>query len=210
MQAQGGEPRVHALSRRRVSSASEVLTRVFLADPMWASILPDESTRERLMRPMWKALVRYALVYGETMVTHDAAGVACWLVPNHTKTTTLRMIRTGMGLPRAVIRFPRAERFRFLQAMSLLDAYHTRHMPDPHWYLWALGVTPTRQRQGLGTALLQPILSRADREDRACYLETQTAGNVAFYEKLGFRVIEEANVADQPIHIWFMRRDPTS
>ncbi|MBN1859167.1 GNAT family N-acetyltransferase, partial [Candidatus Bipolaricaulota bacterium] len=137
-------------------------------------------------------------------------GAACWLAPGATRTTLFRTIRTGMGLPFAVTRFPRADRLRFLQVASFLDACHERHMPTPHWYLWALGVKPSRQRQGVGTALLQPVLARADHEDCACYLETATPENVPFYEKLGFRVLWEANVAQQPIHLWFMRRDPSS
>ncbi len=196
--------------RRDVGNVSEALVQAFLDDPMWATILPDERIRERLMRPMWKALLRYALVYGEVTTTHDAAGAACWLAPDATKTTLLRTVRTGMGLPFAVARFPRADRLRFLQVTSLLDVCHERHMPAPHWYLWALGVKPSHQRQGIGTALLRPGLARADREDCACYLETGTPENVSFYEKLGFRILEEADLPQPPIHLWLMRRDPAS
>ena len=207
---QGGSHRIQSLTRRQLGQAAEGLTQAFLADPMWTAILPDDRARERLMRPMWKALLRYTQVYGEVTTTHDSAGAACWLAPNATRTTTLRMLRTGMGLPFAVMRFPRAERFRFLQAMSFVDGFHSKHMPVPHWYLWALGVDPARQRQGIGTALLRPVLARSDREVHPCYLETQVPGNVSFYERLGFRVVEEANVPQQPIHLWFMRRDPAS
>ncbi len=207
---QGGSHRIQPLKRRQLGQAAKTLTQAFLTDPMWTAVLPDDRTRERLMRPMWRALLRYTNVFGEVRTTDDAAGAACWLAPNATKTTTLRMIRAGMGLPFAVMRFPRPERFRFLQAMSFIDGLHARHMPDPHWYLWALGVEPARQRQGIGTALLRPTLARADGEARPCYLETQVPGNVSFYEALGFRVVEEANVPQQPIHLWFMRRDPAS
>jgi hypothetical protein len=70
------------------------------------------------------------------------------------------------------------------------ERVHHRCMAGPHWYLALLGVSPGYQRQGIGGALLTPVLQRADREGAACYLETFVADNVPFYERRGFQVVE--------------------
>jgi ribosomal protein S18 acetylase RimI-like enzyme len=89
-----------------------------------------------------------------------------------------------------------------------MDELHKRKVPGPHWYLWALGVEPARQGQGIGSRLIAPVLAQADREGLPCYLETETAGNVAFYQKQGFYVVSDDLVPGQSLRIWTMLREP--
>src|SRR5208282_2975696 len=56
---------------------------------------------------------------------------------------------------------------------------------------------PARQRRGLGGELMRPILERADRDNLACYLETENQRNVPFYLKQGFEVIVDGEEARQ-------------
>ncbi len=87
---------------------------------------------------------------------------------------------------------------------------HRQLVDGPHWYLWALGVAPERQGQGIGGALLAPILARADAEGLPCYLETQTEANVAFYARRGFEVLAADELPGQPVSVpmWYMAREP--
>jgi len=57
---------------------------------------------------------------------------------------------------------------------------------DPYWYLGVLATHPTRQGEGLATAVLTPVLGEADRDGLACCLETSTETNRRFYERRGF------------------------
>lgn len=79
----------------------------------------------------------------------------------------------------------------------------------PHYYLWGLAVDPARQRSGAGTALLQELFLRADRELMPIYLETHKFENVAYYETRGFRLL---HTGDMPDHapFWCMLREPAS
>ena len=52
----------------------------------------------------------------------------------------------------------------------------------------------------------QPI-GRERADGVPCYLETQTEGNVAFYGKSGFDVIDERREPVCDLPIWFLRRD---
>jgi len=199
---------VVSIDRSRRARAVDALTHAFVDDPMWRCVLPDRDARGTLLRPMWNALVGFACVYGQALTTPDGAGAACWIRPGKTRTTLWMILRTGMALPRSMMRLPRDARERFFEMMRLLDRSHRALMPDPHWYLWVLGAAPEAQGRGIGRALLAPILDRADAAGVPCYLETQTEGNVAFYGKSGFDVIDERREPVCDLPIWFLRREP--
>jgi GNAT superfamily N-acetyltransferase len=65
-----------------------------------------------------------------------------------------------------------------------------RHPAQPYWYLEVVGVDPMAQRLGIGTRLLEPVLALVDETGQPCYLETMTARNVVWYQRLGFEVRE--------------------
>ena len=188
--------------------ASEVLTQAFHDDPMWTIIFPEKEERTRSLGWLWEALVGYCLVYGEVYTTSQVKGAACWLAPGNTEQTLWRSLRTGLGFVRAVMKFEADSRGRFMNVMNYADAEHKRLMKTPHWYLWALGVEPNSQGQGVGGRLIQPVLARADAEGLPCYLETETEGNVVFYQKRGFDVLSAGEVPGHGVKIWTMVKKP--
>jgi ribosomal protein S18 acetylase RimI-like enzyme len=188
--------------------AAEVLARAFQDDPAYRRIVSDGAARSRSLRALFGAVVGYSLRYGNVYTTPAVEGAACWLAPGNTEITFWRMLRTGMGLQRAVARFPQESRQLLLDALGYLDEIHKRLMTRPHWYLWALGVEPTRQGQGIGGTLIQPTLARSDKEGAPCYLETQNERNVAFYQRWGFEVLAEEVVPGLEVRSWSMLREP--
>jgi GNAT superfamily N-acetyltransferase len=49
-----------------------------------------------------------------------------------------------------------------------------------------IGVRPARQGLGIGSALMQPTLQRADSAGLPTYIEASTQRSAALYERLGF------------------------
>jgi ribosomal protein S18 acetylase RimI-like enzyme len=188
--------------------AVETLTQAFRDDPTYVYISPDEARRVRSTRRLWDALIRYTLRYGEAWTTPDVSGVACWLAPGNAEIGFRRMLRTGFALARAMLRFKPGDLRRAMGVIGYTDEVHRRVMSGPHWYLWALGVAPGAQGQGIGGGLLQPMLARADSERLPCYLETETARNVAFYRKHGFEVLTADRVPGHDLVLWTMARRP--
>jgi len=74
--------------------------------------------------------------------------------------------------------------------------------------LYYVGVTPTQQGHGIGSALLASFLARADAEALPCYLETGVARNVGFYERQGFQVVAEGVLPREGPRLWAMLRVP--
>lgn len=116
------------------------------------------------------------------------------------------MIRAGMMS--APFKFGIGAFGRFLSANNHLEHLHKRDVPQQHWYLMILGVDPPRQGQGLGSAVILPVLDRADRENLPCYLETAKERNLPFYRKHGFEVVVEDDLPRGGPHFWTMLRQP--
>ena len=62
--------------------------------------------------------------------------------------------------------------------------------------------------RGLGRALIQPIMDRADAAGLPCYLETAQPGNVAFYKHLGYEQVVDVVEPQSGLRLWTFRRDP--
>jgi ribosomal protein S18 acetylase RimI-like enzyme len=195
------------LTSSQKAQAGRMLARAFLADPVYSALFPDAAERERALGRLFGAVVGYSLVYGVVHTTPALEGAACWLSPGNAELTAWRMLRTGFGLQRAVARFDAQSRRKFLDALAYMDEIHKREVPEPHWYLWALGVEPRCQGQGIGSRLLQPVLAQADQDGTICYLETETESNVGFYERRGFRVVSDGRVPEHGFRIWTMLRE---
>jgi ribosomal protein S18 acetylase RimI-like enzyme len=81
--------------------------------------------------------------------------------------------------------------------------------PDepPHWYLAILGTDPSAQGQGLGSAMMGPVLDECDHDGVGAYLESSKEQNLDFYGRHGFRVTSEKKLPRGP-RLWPMWRDP--
>lgn len=88
---------------------------------------------------------------------------------------------------------------------EVMWAWIEDRVPADVMYLDMLGVEPARQGEGIGTALMRFGLARAAAVGADAFLETAVESNVAYYERFGFRVVEEGAPEDGCPNIWFMR-----
>ena len=169
--------------------------------------IPDPADRTRLLPDVYARMIRFGVLTGEVYVTAGAVeGVALWLPPN-AKWTRENIEASGMHETPSIIGNDAYQRYR--EVVGREWQARERDMTDPCWYLFLLGVEPSRQRQGLGDALMRPILERADTDQIACYLETENERNVAFYCRHGFDVIVNGEEADASgVRFWTFSRMP--
>ncbi|MBN1246539.1 MAG: GNAT family N-acetyltransferase [Anaerolineae bacterium] len=196
------------LQPQQRDAAATLLAQAFSRDPIYVALLPDPEVRTRSAELMFRGVLTYVLRYGEVWTTDKLWGVAAWLPPGKTKVTFWRMLRTGFALARGMRGYPPQPRRTLLRVFSRQDKEHAELVPEPHWYLWTLGVAPDRQGHGVGSALLRPVLARADAARVPCYLETETDYNVAFYRRRGFEVVRKAVAEEIGLPLWSMVRQP--
>ncbi|MCP4967879.1 MAG: GNAT family N-acetyltransferase [bacterium] len=203
------DPKLKALPPEDHTKAGAVLGRAFRDDPMWGAVFPDIDSRSELLTSMFTALTKATLAargLAETTLHGDA--VALWLPPGE-DIGFWAMVKSGFTLPRFAMRLPGADRKRMLALLKQLENRKKALMPQRHWYLSAIGVDPTHQGEGLGSALVRSGLHRADHENTPVYLETETVGNVGFYEHLGFEVLEQVTAVGLDLPVWLMQRPVT-
>jgi GNAT superfamily N-acetyltransferase len=182
-----------------------MLTRSFLDYPLMQYVNADVSRRQRGVPTLYGGIVRDTLRYGEVHVSQRFEGACCWLPPGVGLPTFGREVRSGMlGLP---LGFGWAGFQRLVEYDKMQRRLHEQHAKGPHWFLATIGVDPAHQGRGIGSALMAPVLARADEERIPCYLETHTTDNVRLYERHGFRVVEHLeNPTSVPL--WGMLRPP--
>ena len=188
-------------------AVGQVLARAFQDDPHWMWVLPCESRRAQVLPWFMEVWARYCRKCGEAYTTADRVeGAALWIAPGKYPQSAVGMMLSGLML--VPLKFGRAAFGRLMSSLGHYERLHKRDVPPRHWYLPALGVEPARQGQGIGGALIRPMLARADAEGLFCYLETEKERNLSFYRRHGFEVAAEDHLPDGGPHFWTMRRKP--
>ena len=200
------EREVIRLSEAQTAEAAQVLCRAFREDP--ATVYCYSGAQYRGQDWFFALAVRQARRHGGEVHTAEGPvnGVAVWFSSGNLPIGLSHMVRTGMVL--APLRAGWVPFVRFMRCTTPLERLHKQNAPARHWYLQFLGVDPTNQGQGIGSALIQPMLARADAEGVACYLETFNARTVPLYQRHGFEVMVEGEPPKGAPHFWTMMRAP--
>lgn len=189
--------------------AAGVLGRAFLGTEQWIRMIPDEEKRPELLSGMFVRTLRMVTTSGGlSEQTGGGEGVGLWFAPG-VKPTMWAALRAGYISPRWFFAQPLGDTRRMMRVLSWFESFHPKLLPDPHWYLMALGVDPEFHGRGFGSELVRAGMERADRDGVAVYLETETDENVGYYEHLGFDVLETAVNPDIDLSFAFMARQPS-
>ena len=165
-------------SARDREAVLDVLVRAFRADPVVRWVFPDAETYRESFRAFAAAFGGRAFDYRSAFYAGEMRGAALWLPP-------------GVG-PDEEALVPQLERDvpadRLDHLYTLLGEMGRYHPEEPHWYLPLIGVDPSHQDLGYGSALLRHVTERLDRAGRVAYLESTNPLNLPLYERHGFEV----------------------
>ncbi len=191
------------LEEKHLPAAAKVLSRAFHNEPLKAYLFPDEKIRDAMGVDFFAFMLRYGILFGEVYATSpDLEGVAVWLPSEYAKMTPELMAKAGSKGLEAKIGSWFIEQARPLY--DVIDNKHSQHAPFRHWYLAFIGVDPVFQGKGFAGKLLKPMLSRLNRENIPCYLETETEKNVDIYTHYGFKLLEKYFVLDTGLYFYAM------
>lgn len=183
---------------------SSMLARAFANDPLLSWVVLDPARRPAALEWLFGCVTRYALAQGIVYTTPDCAGAACWLPPGGVRMLGWDLVRYGFVAAPFQLGWQGYRRLDTNQRVT--QKLHHSAITGLHWYLFTLGVSPNSQGSGLGSALLEPILDAATKQDLPIYLETHHAANVRFYQNRGFRLLAQAEVTPDGPTVWSMLR----
>jgi len=178
--------------------AVATLAAAFHNDPAMTFMLPDPDSRARRLTKLIGWMTDQHLRLGMVLGTRDVSAVILWREP-------------GMVHYHEPLWHPGALRFIPIFGRHLPRALRTEegistHLPkgEDWMYLKMAGVHPDHQGKGLGGAVIRAGLARAAERGVPSVLETATPSNVGLYQRLGYSVLREWDVAGGGPHFWTM------
>jgi GNAT superfamily N-acetyltransferase len=189
-----------AASRDDVSAIGGTLSRAFFTDPVLTWSFPDPERRWRTLPALFELYADVFLRQDETYLTAGFTGAALWLPPEKQLLDEAEEADFGQQLEELA----GVDAGRLFELLALLDEHHPS---GSYWVLQLLGVEPQWQGRGVGSALLAPVLARADAEQRPAYLEATSRQSVPLYERHGFEIVGELSLPAGP-SLYPMWREP--
>lgn len=191
---------IRELTSEELPEAAALAAAAFREDPGFAHILPDDSMRRVRLPSLFEAMLR---------VDAQSGGRISGAFDEGALVGVSSVIPAGVenpGIPDWIKHLPSLAWFllepaALLRALSLIHAIEERRTKESD-YLHLLAVHPATQGRGIGAAMLNDALKRAE---KSLYLETFTEANRAWYETRGFVFLMEIRSPLRPT-FWTLRR----
>jgi ribosomal protein S18 acetylase RimI-like enzyme len=164
-----------------------------------AWLYPREHSRDRHVERSFRVSLARLERQHQLYTTADHAGAALWALPGQWREDLRQSVQMLALLPPLLPRL-----LRTMRAMSRIELAHPL---QEHFYLSVLGTAPERRRQGIASALMQPVLDLCDAERTPAYLETATEENVGFYARHGFEVQRRLDLPGGAPPLWLLWRE---
>ncbi|MFI7403169.1 GNAT family N-acetyltransferase [Streptomyces sp. NPDC049541] len=181
-----------------------LLDEAFQDDPVSGWVFPGDEYRRTTHHRLMAAFTGIVLDEGRIDVTEDGSACALWLsVPAGEHEAAEAAVDDEAARLRAAVD-PGNERIELIARLTA----EIHPAGRAHEYLWMIGVTPEHQGEGIGSALVQHVLDRCDREGLPAYLEASSARSRVLYERLGFELTGRPLDLPNGPQMWPMWREP--
>lgn len=191
-----------AAGEQDVVAAGRILGEGFADDPVMTWVYADGGPGATAAMFEFLAVEVYAGL-GATFLDADG-GAIVWTPPNPEPWPD---DRSGRFLAALATTASPAD----LARLGALNEVMERHHPtEPHWYLSAVAVEPSRRGEGIGTRLLDATIGLADADGLPAYLESSNPRNVPLYERFGFRTTATIDLPGGGPPLVLMWRDAAS
>ncbi|KAH8688487.1 hypothetical protein BGZ61DRAFT_589044 [Ilyonectria robusta] len=200
---------------KSVAAAAKTLSLSFSSDPLicwlyrdpsgprWDSLLPAlQRWQEFRVREYILAAIGMEIVTQESTPTN--VGV-CFLYPPGSQYRWLRPWWWGSYLryywefvwnrPNEPLGDEKRAAVMYAHHYAAFDRITSRYAPGSVFYLEIAAVRPDAQGLGIGGRIMDWVVDRIG--DSSCFLECTNAKNVPFYEKYGFKLVEEEKLQDE-------------
>jgi ribosomal protein S18 acetylase RimI-like enzyme len=185
-----------ARSESEQQAVVAVITLAFSTDPMARWTFPDPAAYLRVWPQLARAFGGNGFAHGAAHLAGGEAAAAMWLPPG--------VLPDSERLTALVEEHAPSELQADLE--GVFAQMETHHPSEPCWYLPLIGVDPSCQGRGYGSALLRYALEQCDRDGMPAYLESSNPRNIPLYQRHGFEVIGTIQAGTSPTVVPMLRR----
>lgn len=185
-----------------IDPIATTLARAFHDDPVKAHLIGGRAVTIEKVQPFFAAFQKIQLPHGHVYTTPGYEAAALWAPPGEWKVP----FSTVLAHSPTFLRLYGWRLWRNLGVLSMMEKAHAQ-FEAPHYYLEIIGTDPAHQGKGFGSALMRPMVERADDEGVGMYLESSKEANVTYYRRFGFEVRRVLALTKGP-NMWLMERTP--
>jgi GNAT superfamily N-acetyltransferase len=184
-----------------VPALTQLLVRAYMDDPVASWICRSSGMRERVLDTIYAARLRETLLHETVWTNETRSSVAVWASPGRDAgvSPSVELLRCFLS-PGLATRLP-------VLALGFERMRRLHPRTPAHWYLSLLATDPDERGQGLGAAMLEPVLERCDADGVGVYLESSKPRNLGFYARFGFHTLDPLQLPLGPT-LWPMWRNP--
>ena len=152
------------------------MTLAFSDDPPTRWMFPEPNQYLRHFPSFVRLYAGAGFDSGSVLAVEGNEGYAMWLPPGvHSDEEGIaHLLRQSVAAT------------RLTEILDLVAQMTSFQPAEPHWFLPLIGVDPINRGRGRGSALLQHMLARCDRERQLADLDSTNARNIPLYERYGF------------------------
>ena len=178
------------------ASIIDVLVRANWEDPAARWVWPDSQQFLMHFPSFVRAFGGKAFAHGSAYYVDGYVGAALWLPPD---------VHPDENALIALLQQTVSEQIQkdFFPVLEQMGRYHPS---EPHWYLPLMGVDPSQQGKGFGSALLHHTLMQFDRDNKLAYLESSNPRNIPLYKRHGFELLGTIQIGTSPSIAPMLRR----
>ncbi len=181
---------IRKIHEGEVDKAVGALVQAFYEDRLVCYMFPDSKFRKEFISWSYSRWIQLLMKFNTVFVENEVRGVAVCVSPKLFPHIPLSyQIRAGLlgTIPKLGLK----NLWKPLRVYWDSQRRTKNEVKEPSWILDILGVQPEFQGKGIGSALVQNLISLSNRDKVPAYLITHNEKNIVFYEKNGFKLLKK-------------------
>jgi hypothetical protein len=175
----------------------EILTRSFDANPSVNYIIRQDAKRLKRIAALMDYSFEVCLMLGDIWLSDNRKACALTLYPQD-KRTILKAIWLDIKLMFNAIGITGVK-----TAMNREARIKEKQQKQAMTYLWFIGVEPAEQHKGIGSKLLNEVITFSDEKGLPIYLETSMQENLPWYKRFAFTIYDQLELT---YTLYFLKR----
>jgi ribosomal protein S18 acetylase RimI-like enzyme len=159
-----------------------ILTKSFADNKSVNYIIKQDNNKLKRIKKLMEYSYDVCNLFGDIFLSDDKNGCALLIFPEK-KRTNIKSILLDVKFAVACLGLPNLQ--KAIRREAIIEQVHPKGVL---YYLWFIGVEPNNQHTGIGSRLMNEIISEAKKQNRQICLETSTVKNIPWYEKFGFTI----------------------